>query len=810
MEADPLLRRSSRSATILIALVAGWAAEPTCPPVNFLTARTINLRPSSTSHITLVRQDDGSYTGYENRDASPYQTLEITPHFERQFSACLPHSIPDLPSPGPAPLANPPGAASQNDVAAILPSGNYLFITNRSQSLYFAIFDRRLNLISENQFTAPRGIVGPRYFSSLVLADLNGDGALDLVALGSDPQPVQAWKNSIWTFLGNGDGTFQPGKNRGLEGYLGATYDAGAIAVGDFNGDGKPDIALVGWATPSSILLGSGDGTFGEQIRVRAGPNMAPALPSVAVADLNGDGKLDLVISPYSSGIAVALGNGDGTFQPATEFRALTGQARWNQVAVGDVNGDGIPDIVTASGSVLFGDGKGGFPSRRDYLVDGAGPYVMLADFDGDGQIDIIIGSGNANLFIGYSLAVLFNRGGGDFATARVSSVDHEPLGGPVSLAAADFDRDGIPDVVYADYLAYSFEILKGDANGDFSPAFHYDLPNHGAPSSLAVADLNRDGNPDLVVAVAAGYLMIFLGKGDGTLATPAILAYAFGTPSVAIADLNGDGRMDLVVTSQSPFRAPLLLYFGKGDGTFSSPASYPVGGTVLSVAFGDFDGDGRIDIAAAHPGGIVSLLFGMGDGSFSIGATSQISLPGSPPFSDYVTNLMVADFNGDGRRDLAMTLCYDRGSPPCRLAVLIGNGDGTFQSPIIHPEPTERSFVAGDFNCDGNTDLIMNLVSDVNALLSNVGVLLGNGDGTFQTHKPISRIPLMTIAAGDFNRDGKIDRVGLYGLGLATFFNLSQDCVVFADAATIGGISPTGASSRHDSPIPLAPQTSR
>ena len=529
------------SLALLLLPLAGWA-QTVCPPVNFLIPRSLNLKATANSHINLVRQPDGSYTGFELTDAPPHRLIATTPHVERQFAACLPHAIPATPAPASAPKG---GISSQLVASESLPSGS-LFVASISAPygssavpLEFDVYAPDGSSSQETSFTDPRSGA----FVSLALADVNADGKQDLIALSLDQSPTAGESflgaGYFWVFLGNDDGTFQTGVSSLLPGsFFFPGYSS--FAVADLNGDGKPDLAIATGSGVTTIALGNGDGTF-SILPSSAVANLALSIVnpyltgSIAAADLNSDGKPDLVLGPFhpsntpvgTTAMAVALGNGDGTFQAPVFYAARINSANGaNQFAVGDMNQDGIPDIVTAGGTVLFGDGKGGFPTRRDYLSNAAGS-VTLADVDGDGRLDILVGNGNSLFATALSayptFSVIFGAGGGAFLGAPISF----PTTQASTPLAADFNGDGKPDLVFNDSQGRFIDIATGTGDGTFTLTYQYstntpDLP----PVAFAAADFNRDGKQDLASLLpsvpnegeSAGVVEIFLGNGDGTL----------------------------------------------------------------------------------------------------------------------------------------------------------------------------------------------------------------------------------------------------------------------------------------------------
>jgi hypothetical protein len=315
---------------------------------------------------------------------------------------------------------------------------------------------------------------------------------------------------------------------------------------------------------------------------------------SVAVADLRGDGKLDVIVAnDNSDNVGVLLGNGDGTFQPVATYGS-GGSVPWS-VAVADVNGDGKPDIVVANDysdnvGVLLGNGDGTFQPAVTYNSGGSyPPGVAIADVNGDGKPDLIVSNSQSN-----TVGVLLGNGDGTFQPA----VTYNAGSSPYWIVVADLNGDGKPDLVVSNYYG-AVAVLSGNGDGTFQPAVTYGTG--GYPSlSVAVADVNRDGKPDLLVAdYDTGTVGVLLGNGDGTFQT--VVTYGCSSAycqSVAAADINGDGYLDLVAGTSYG----VVLMLGNGDGTFQPPVDYPSGGSYDdSVVAVDLNGDGMPDVVVAN-----------------------------------------------------------------------------------------------------------------------------------------------------------------------------------------------------------------
>lgn len=266
-----------------------------------------------------------------------------------------------------------------------------------------------------------------------------------------------------------------------------------AIAAGDFNGDGIPDAVFLMATNRIGIALGSGSGNFFYPT-ILTEPNTPLG---VAVGDFNRDGKLDLAIATAgSSSISIHLGNGDGTFQPASTFSAGASPF-W--LATGDFNGDGKLDLAIANNgsanvSILIGQGDGTFATPVNYAA-GSGPYwITVGDFNNDGKQDLAVADYNAN-----EISILLGVGNGMFQPA----VNYATGSGPSSIVVGDFNGDGKQDLAVSNYNSGTISILLGVGNGTFSASQPYGVGT--GPSSVVAADLNGDGIPDLAIAETSG-----------------------------------------------------------------------------------------------------------------------------------------------------------------------------------------------------------------------------------------------------------------------------------------------------------------
>ena len=349
----------------------------------------------------------------------------------------------------------------------------------------------------------------------------------------------------------------------------------------------------------------------------------------------------------------------------------------------------------------------------------------------------------NGNYLLGTA-----NLGAGTIARQTVAGTGSPIAVGatPTSVVSGDFNGDGLPDLAVLNTNDQTISILLGNGSGGFTVSGT--KPNAGAnPVGLLAADINGDGNIDLVVMSNQSNQISFLaGNGDGTFkAAKNSGGYLTTFPySMALGDFNGDGLLDLVVVYNNYDLA--AIFTGDGAGGFTTSGTFfNLNTGVIAVAVGDFNGDGHLDFATVSNSS-ASITIMAGDGTGNAFNSSTINLPNG----SYPSGITVADFNGDGKLDLAVTESNSN-----RVAVLLGNGNGTFGLPANYATGANPIAVTtGDFNADGIRDLV---VANQNG--TSVTVLLGTGTGTFQTPATIGAgNGPAGLAVADFNGDGNGD----------------------------------------------------
>ena len=376
-------------------------------------------------------------------------------------------------------------------------------------------------------------------------------------------------------------------------------------------------------------------------------------------------------------------------------------------------------------------------PEVPEVAVGSAPVAVAIGDFNGDGIQDLAV----ANVSSG-TVSIRLGNGSGGFTSPATPEVPEVAVGsGPVAVAIGDFNGDGIQDFATANQNSRTVSIRLGNGSGGFTSPASPEVAVGSAPVSVAIGDFNGDGMQDLAVANASsGTVSIRLGDGLGGFSGATDVSVGSGPNSVAIGDFNGDGKQDLAVANGDSNTVSIRL--GNGSGGFTSPATpevpeVAVGSAPVAVAIGDFNGDGRQDLAVANvSSGTVSIRLGNGSGGFTSPATPEVAV-GSGPVA-----VAIGDFNGDGIQDFATANQNSH-----TVAIRLGNGSGGFTSPAT-PEvavgTAPFSVAIGDFNGDGRQDF-----AAANYSSNDVSVRLG-----------VCTPSVVSATTGDSNSNGKIDRL--------------------------------------------------
>jgi VCBS repeat protein len=527
--------------------------------------------------------------------------------------------------------------------------------------------------------------------------------------------------------------------------------------VVDLNRDGVADV-LVATNTGSiawSLAVALGDGQGGYR---RTAYDTLFGLPRPVVADVDGDGWLDVVLPrPASCGHYGCVQGGYVVFF-GSPSGALRGEARLPdldvvEVAVADVDGDAVPDFALhlsdGSLAVALGDGTGGFGTIANlgFIAAATVEGFTAADVDGDGRADLVAQSGT------WQLASRRGRGDGTFDAATFT-----PIGGLSALA--DVTEDGVPDAVVLGPVGFSVHAAQRGVG--FVPWPSMSIA--GQPDSLALADVNEDGFADgMTSSRLQTYPLasdVFLSDGLGAFSAT---ASPLLSSLKALGDLSGDGHADVVMQSQTP--GSVELSFGNGDGTFRSGPRMPTGISLRSSSFDDLrlidvDGDGSLELLAA---GITARVL----------RWNGTGLDGAPPFTPLRTpgTLATADLDGDGRMDLVAVESEIAYREPGRLSLWHGDGAGGF-APVggdLTLPRFARMALPADVDEDGRLDLVIVVKGECYWCPTDVGgvfVARGNGDGTVRTPERVfGDYGLESAAVADLDGDGHLD-VATAGLG--------------------------------------------
>jgi len=595
----------------------------------------------------------------------------------------------------------------------------------------------------------------------LSLADVGSstggpDGKLDIITALQGPM-------TAYVFFGQGNGTF-PSDNGGTA----LNRIPTAMLVDDIDTVAGKDLVVADTASVA-FMHGNNNGSFDP-------PDPTPAhkpedranwicaghtcaapvgaqVVALAAADVDGNGKADVVVidNAGQGGVMVLLGDGNGNLTPGNPVAA---PGLW-AVATGDFNNDGSIDLAVTnrnnnSVSILRGNGTGAFTSVQTLtVVSGAGGdpvAISSGELNGDGKPDLVVANETAD-----NIAVFLTQADGSFQAAQFYETGTKGSG-PNGVTLAHVNPDTSLDAVVSNGSSSDVSTLLGDGTGRFGTprAFVADQE----PQTVAAADVNGDGFADAVAITQDGdapSAMVLRGNGDGSYAAVEN-AIVPPSPKMAVAgDVDNDGLPDLIVVPTTPSgqSGTVLIRRALATGGFAAPVVLQSHGDVISVATGDFNGDGLLDVVALNGSSHDMSLF----------LATAVGLPSTPTQNMAVATgavgLLVGDWDRNGLPDLAIVR---RSSGAGAIDVLVSTGDGNFQAkPLIALASEPQAIDFGDFNKDGILDLVV-----ANGGASTLTFLRGNGDATFQT-LPAVTIPGVTtnassLAAADFDGNGTDD----------------------------------------------------
>ena len=591
------------------------------------------------------------------------------------------------------------GNNSSGDLSVLLNDGTGHFLPTSSVPIAFGVSsivvadfngDSKLDLAmtagtifvtlgdGHGGFGLPRQVPIGQQISKIIAADFSGDSNVDLAVTTVGVVRIL-----------NGDGT----GNFTLAPTSCANTGGIGLASGDFNGDNKPDLVLADvLAAQIHIALNNGLGCFGA-------PADFPDLNEgrardAAVADLNNDGKLDIVANT-----TVMIGNGSGGFTAPLAYGTGSGSEPGSNSVVADFNADGKLDIAAAGGgslTILLGDGTGSLK----YALGGAGRGsfgAALADVNSDGKLDVVS-------FTNSTVTVLPGMGTGDFGT-RINS----PVGAfVVSPVVADFNHDSKLDVAGLDSSngpggMKRLDVMFGDNAGNFAPPITT-LFTASDPFVMGGGDFNGDTNFDLVILDRFGVTGMSLALGDGAGHFSSVTTFPLGVAtnpkSIAVGDLNGDNKLDVAVPSGGSF----TIMLGNGLGGFAPPVLFTTA-KASSIVMADFNGDNKKDLAMVSEEQAGKLSIVLGDGAGGFGPANLFTVGAFPQ------DLTVGDFNNDGKIDVAVSngrRSTDFADTLTTVSVLLGDGSGGMNARTDYlVEKTPQQILSGDFNNDLKQDLI-------------------------------------------------------------------------------------------------------
>ncbi|MCL5028325.1 MAG: T9SS type A sorting domain-containing protein [Bacteroidetes bacterium] len=698
-----------------------------------------------------------------------------------------------------------------------------IIVANSNDNTVSVFFNTTTNGSSTPSFAAKTNFTTGTTPYYVAAADLNGDGRLDIVTAN----PVSNNISVLLNTTSNGASTpYFTGKTDFATG-----SSCRWVAIADLNGDGKSDIvsANYGANTVSVLLNTTSNGTYTPSFSAdnifTTGTNPA----AVAIADVNKDGKPDIVAANYSSNTVSVFFNTTAdsastpTFSSKTDFTTSTGPTA---ITVSDLNGDGKPDIVTANYnantiSVLLDTTSNGasipsFTAKTDFSVGTNPRGVVIADLNGDYKPDIVTANIGTN-----NISALLNTTPDTMYTPLFSSMTNFNTGSsPASVAYGDLNGDGKQDVVVANYASNTISVfIDTTPDSTTTPSFSTktDFTTGNAPISVAIADLNGDGRLDIAVANSNdNTVSVFFNTTPNGVSTPSFTAkkdFTTGaTPYyVAIANLNGDGKPDIITANPNSNNISVLLNTtssGASVPSFSAKTDFSTGSSCRWIGIGDFNGDGKLDIATANYGAntISVLLNTTPDSAITPSfSTNALFTTGTNPAS-----IAISDINRDGLQDIVVDNYGSNTVSVFFNTTPFGATSPSFSTKTDFTTGTGPTAVAvSDLKGKGKSDIV---IANYNS--NNVSVLLnttikGASIPTFSSKTDFStgtnpRGVTITDINGDNKPDIITDNIGTNNISvlLNNNYNISQPIEIFSDKNFSNGIGLQGDSSSNPSVI--------
>lgn len=602
--------------------------------------------------------------------------------------------------------------------------------------------------------------------------NFNSDNVVDFLLL---PEFASGRENIFWIVSSTDGLTFEVSDpiEKPETSKLPFFFTTSTVEVGDFNGDGLDDILFAGAFRDAIVLLNNGSNQFSLQAEIEI---FLVFLTEPVVFDMDGDGDLDVVFSA-DIGQAIFLNDGDANFNSIGTASDISGE-----IAIGDLNKDGTPDLVVSSrfpsGQIIvfLNDGDLGFEQAALFEFGLPPLFIELADINGDGDLDIAIGEGVGTF-------VFENNGDAEFGEPRL--IFSNSPSNSSKFAFADIENDGDDDILLEEFGRICvIETENGEVPGIFSSLGSIDV----TPDVIELMDVDNDSDLDLVTIDPN--LGVFLNDGNGVFAEPQVTNFGFPAIFVdlGIGDVNNDSNVDLVILTDDPQQVSVVLSDGRGNFELGPVVALP-GEFQRAIALADFDSDSDLDFAATYfdsvsEEGIVCVGLNQGDGSFAIQDSVLIT-------QNFLTDLAIGDFDGDLDFDIAVATNNAQEA----VVLLFNAGDATFPvSSLIPANGGSTEILAADLNGDFDTDLVVSSSATDE-------VTIFDNDGTGEMTQIQSQVTAFQseLAVADLDCDGRID-VSLGGfellrnLGDSTFAPSESYYAAFGSVRTaIGDVDGDG-----------------